>query len=469
MLDGAMKVKARAVDADWRPGEVVLCHGCFDLLHLGHIRHLKEAKQFGNYLVVSVTTDRHISKGMGRPHFTAEQRAEALRALHFVDEVIINDDKTCANLIRKLKPKYYVKGIDYASSVDVPGFQDEIDAITQVGGELRFTTSQKWSSSSLLKGQKFSEETCRYLDELKKDGAKTDILRAFDEADSKKILFVGETIIDVYKYVHGLGKSSKEMMLASVQTGREEFEGGVLATSKHGEWKNYEVLTHPRSCSITKTRYVDQDFKRKLFDVYSSKEIDLLHQDRYVFRDRLMDAMVDFDVVVVNDFGHGLMGSIETGILVDAPFLAVNCQANAGNYGFNRVTKYQNAKYVCVDEPEARLATCQQKENIRLVAESLSGYTKCDNILITHGRHGSYSYSEGIHSHNPAMVDGGIDTIGAGDAVFAVTAPLVACGLPLSVAAFVGNVVGAIMVSILGHQRHVTREEIIKTVEALLA
>src|SRR5271163_2586341 len=58
-------------------GTVVLCHGVFDVLHLGHIRHLQEAAKMGNYLVVSVTADKHVNKGMGRPHFTAAQRAEA--------------------------------------------------------------------------------------------------------------------------------------------------------------------------------------------------------------------------------------------------------------------------------------------------------------------------------------------------------------------------------------------------------
>ena len=88
----------------------VLAHGCFDILHLGHIRHLKEAKSFGDYLVVSVTADKWVNKGIGRPHFTAEQRAEALRALDCVDEVYINDDEGCWDLIRKIKPAFYVKG-----------------------------------------------------------------------------------------------------------------------------------------------------------------------------------------------------------------------------------------------------------------------------------------------------------------------------------------------------------------------
>jgi sugar/nucleoside kinase (ribokinase family) len=69
----------------------------------------------------------------------------------------------------------------------------------------------------------------------------------------------------------------------------------------------------------------------------------------------------------------------------------------------------------------------------------------------------------------PAFSSGGIDTMGAGDAVMAVTAPLVAAGLPTEIAAFVGNIAGAIKTSIVGHRRHVNRQEIIQTVEALLA
>ncbi len=448
---------------------VVLAHGCWDLLHLGHIRHLREARSLGDRLVVSVTADKWVNKGIGRPHFTAEQRAEALRALHCVDEVYINDDEGCWDLIRQIKPKFYVKGIDYVG-LHTEGLERERAAIVEVGGELRFTNTKKWSSSKLLNAERFTDEVCAYLQREKAAGAKDKILAAFERADAKSILFVGEQITDVYRYVQGLGRASKELMLATVETGHESFDGGVTASVKHGDWRNARMVTAPYP--IMKTRYVDGDFNKKLFDVYSAREVSLTLPERAVFRDNLQDAIGIHDVVIVNDFGHGLIGNIERNMLEHAGFLALNCQTNAGNYGFNLVTRYAKAHYVCIDDPEARLAAGMQREPISEVAVALGKEMNCRKWLITHGRYGSDWFerqSELRVGRAPALAQGGVDTMGAGDAVMAVTAPLVAAGLDMASVALVGNIVGAIKVSILGHRRHVGRQEIIQTVEALLA
>lgn len=452
----------------WRWRTPVLCHGVWDILHLGHIRHLQEAAKLGDYLIVSVTADRHVKKGMGRPHFSAEQRAEALRALDCVDEVIINEDDGAWDLIRRLRPAFYVKGVDYAGSSS-PGLAKEREAIAEVGGQLKITGGMKWSSSQILKAETFSDEVCAYLEHMKHIDAKDKILEAFEAADKKQILFVGETIIDVYRYVQGLGKASKELMLATVETGSEAFEGGILASAKQAEWKNVYCLTHPSTTGITKTRYVDSDFNKKLFDVYSAREISLTPDERETFRNKLQDAVGMSDVVIVNDFGHGLMGGIERGLAGGSGFLAVNCQTNAGNAGFNLVTKYPRADYVCIDDPEARLAAGMQKEPINKVIGELTKKISCGRFLITHGRYGSQWFHAPHSNPAPALAQGGVDTMGAGDAVMAVTAPLIASGLDMACAALVGNIVGAIKVSILGHRRHVGRDEVIQTLEALLA
>ncbi len=462
----------RIANGEYRPGTVVLTHGVFDLLHLGHIRHLKEAKSLAGsngYLIVSVTADKWVKKGIGRPHFTAEQRAEALRALDCVDEVYINDDEGCWGLIRKIRPAFYIKGADYIG-VHSEGLEKERAAIKEVGGELCFTTTRKWSSSKLLNTERFSDEICAYLEREKAAGSKDKILKAFDLADQKSILFVGEQITDIYRYVQGLGRASKELMLATVETGHEEFAGGVLASRMHGEWRQANMLTCP--WPIVKTRYVDADFNKKLFDVYSSREISMTHIEREDFRASLGAAIIPHDVVIVNDFGHGLIGDWERNVLQHVSFLAVNCQTNAGNYGFNLVTKYPKASYVCIDDPEARLAASMQRDAISSVAFALSRKMDCKRFLITHGRFGAdwfHQQTEFRVGKAPALAQGGVDTMGAGDAVMAVTAPLVAVGLDMASVALVGNIVGAIKVSILGHRRHVGRQEIVKTVEALLA
>jgi len=144
---------------------VVLCHGCYDLLHLGHIRHLTQARKLGDRLIVSVTSDRFVAKGPGRPRFTETERAEALTALSCVDEVKINDSADAVMMIEHVKPAFYVKGIDYAEAQDDEALALESFAVTACGGELVFTSSQKWSSTELLKDMR--EEPGGYLDVLR--------------------------------------------------------------------------------------------------------------------------------------------------------------------------------------------------------------------------------------------------------------------------------------------------------------
>jgi D-sedoheptulose 7-phosphate isomerase len=132
------------------PFKVVLAHGCFDLLHLGHIRHLTEARKLGDKLIVSVTSDRFVNKGLGRPRFTEAERAEALSALSCVDEVKINDSPDACLMIERMKPAFYVKGIDYADAKDDERLTKESAAVAACGGEMVFTSSRKWSSTELL-------------------------------------------------------------------------------------------------------------------------------------------------------------------------------------------------------------------------------------------------------------------------------------------------------------------------------
>src|SRR5690349_18800051 len=95
--------------------KVVLAHGCFDMLHIGHIRHLEEAAELGEELVVSVTDDEHVNKGRGRPHFTLTERMHALAALRCVNQVIPSNSPNAIDVINEVKPAYYVKGTDYGN------------------------------------------------------------------------------------------------------------------------------------------------------------------------------------------------------------------------------------------------------------------------------------------------------------------------------------------------------------------
>ena len=113
--------------------KIVLCHGVFDLLHVGHIKHFQEAKGYGDILVASITPDKFVQKGPGRPAFRQKLRIEAVAALDVVDYVILNTTPTAIKLIKKIKPNIYCKGPDYKDNKsDITGqIKNEIKAIKQ--------------------------------------------------------------------------------------------------------------------------------------------------------------------------------------------------------------------------------------------------------------------------------------------------------------------------------------------------
>ncbi len=131
--------------------KVVLCHGCFDLMHPGHIKYFQAAKKMGDVLAVTVTPDRYIDKGPGRPVFNENLRAESIAALECVDYVAINKWPTAEETLRLLRPNIYVKGQEFQSLEDKTGkIQKEYKVIQEIGAELRFTNEIVFSSTKLL-------------------------------------------------------------------------------------------------------------------------------------------------------------------------------------------------------------------------------------------------------------------------------------------------------------------------------
>ena len=174
---------------------------------------------------------------------------------------------------------------------------------------------------------------------------------------------------------------------------------------------------------------------------------------------------------MVNDFGHGMLTPTAIEALVErSPFLAVNAQTNSANHGYNPVTRYRRADYVCIDAPEARLAV---RDRFRDLGEIIQGPLReqiaCDKVVVTHGQNGciTFDLDEGL-AKVPAFTRQVVDTVGAGDAFLSVTAPVVASGAGMECAGIIGNAVGALKVGIVGHRSSVEKVPLQKFITALL-
>jgi rfaE bifunctional protein nucleotidyltransferase chain/domain len=131
--------------------KIVHCHGCFDLMHPGHIKHFQAAKKMGDILVVTITQDVYVDKGPGRPMFNQNLRAESIAALECVDYVTINKWPTAEETLVLLRPNIYVKGQEFEKLEDKTGkIQKEYNILNEIGAEIRFTHEIVFSSTKLL-------------------------------------------------------------------------------------------------------------------------------------------------------------------------------------------------------------------------------------------------------------------------------------------------------------------------------
>lgn len=281
-------------------------------------------------------------------------------------------------------------------------------------------------------------------------------IKLLEMARDSRVLFVGDSIVDEYQYVSPLGKSPKEHLIPVRYERKEIFQGGVVAASKHAQTFCREVCVYSRGPVTRKVRIVDQTYMRKLFEMHYEDGVS-----------QLGTRSTDFDVIVVTDFGHGAIKRSDIEDLCKSEaYLAVNAQTNSANLGFNLITKYPRADFIVIDEPEARLAACDRHGAIEDVILRLAS-GRCPKMIVTLGAHGAIGYEEGVgFKRSEALTNSVVDTMGAGDAFFAITA-LVAKHGSLEDLLAIGNTAGALKTQIVGHRRSVDKQALIARMGAL--
>jgi rfaE bifunctional protein kinase chain/domain/rfaE bifunctional protein nucleotidyltransferase chain/domain len=486
-----------------RAGKTVAqCHGVFDLLHIGHIKHLQHAKGFADILVVTITADRFVNKGPGKPYFSEYLRAEALAALSCVDYVVINHHLTAIEAIKAIRPDCYVKGIEYQdSAADITGkISEEEETVKSVGGRLHFTKDIVFSSSTLLNRffSPFSQEVISYLDQFKAKYPINDILQYFEGCKKLNVMLIGEAVIDIYHYGEAIGKSGKEPILVTKYHREEVYIGGVLAIANHlsnfckevtcvtmlgekGEYEqfireklnpNVNVVFHYKkdAPTIVKRRYIEEYSAQKLFEIYEIEDCFFDDDQKQQFADSIKKQIDQHDVVIVGDYGHGLLDSASIAMIEEkAKFLAVNTQANASNHGFNCISKYRKADYVCIANRELQLNFRQKHISTIEQVKQLMQEFDYKNVVVTSGVKGSISCKKGEEINiTPAFATSVKDRVGAGDAVLAVTSLFVAQHAPAEMVGFIGNVVGSEAVNIMGNKSFIEKIPLMKHIVHLM-
>lgn len=482
--------------------KVVLCHGVFDLLHIGHIRHFGQAKNYGDVLVVTITPDRFVDKGDHRPAFPEVLRAEALASLDIVDYVAINDWPTAENTIRLLKPHFYAKGAEFkADASDYTGKIDgEKEVVEEVGSQVVFTEDIVFSSSNLI--NKFlsskPEETQESLNLLRERYSIEQIHEVIDRMSTLKVMVVGDTILDDYHYCSALGKSNKDPVLALQFESSELFAGGSLAFAnniaalvdevqlvaligEHDDYKDFilanllpnvkpHFFVQPGASTLIKRRFLDGYSFNKLYEVYIMDDSGLPEDLDKQLCDWVGERIAGYDLAIAADFGHGTISqNMVRKLAEEAPFLAVNTQANAGNRGFHTISRYPKADFVCLAEHEIRLETRDLKTDLRLMVTKLAERLSCRTLIVTRGRSGAVLGGEnGQFIASPSLTMNVVDRVGGGDAFFSISALAAFLKVDEELIGFLGNVAGSLAVGVIGNKKPINKMNVKKMITSLL-
>lgn len=481
---------------------VSLCHGVFDLLHPGHFRHLRAARELADILVVTITSDQYVSKGPGRPVFSHDLRAEALASLEDVDLVAVIEDGTAFPAISSIKPDLYVKGQEYFNENEDPtgNIRREREIVESFGGKLVYTNDIVFSSSELINTfmPHHPAAVQEWLNSFKMNYGSKVVCEWLDRLADLSVTVIGETIMDEYTSCQVLGKASKEPVLCLNRGETVVHGGGALAIAGHCaglgvhvtlvtglnrvDVNREEILKveelgvkitvvgiDPRP-TIRKERLVDENTQARIVETYVMDDSPLTGDAEDQLLREIEIAEGESDMLMVADYGHGFMTERAVDkVTASDVFLAVNVQTNAGNQGFNFLSKYPRANFATLNGNEARLEVRRRHLDFHQYMPHLRETLSAQCLLVTQGADGVDLYlRDAVVEHAPALAPFVMDRVGAGDAVLSVTSLLTAVGAPAPVVAFVANMVGAWSVSFLGNERTLNLGELKRQITSTL-
>lgn len=485
--------------------KVVLCHGVFDLVHPGHIIHFQQAKKLGDILIVSITSEKFVRKGPGRPYFDDEMRLKVLEAIKYIDYVMLSECYTVDDIIETVEPDIYVKGEEYKDAKDdITGkILEEQKLVEKHGGKVEFTTGQVFSSTKLINTvmSGMPDEVRIYMQGFKSKYSMKDILQYADKVANLKVMVIGDVIIDKYTYCSVQGIMSKDMGYSARLHNTEEYFGGGLAVARHlstftknvtmlsiigdeenvrlrifdeiADKINLRLLYSKKNPTIVKQRYLTKNEKRdeyrKVFAINNiPNQIGYESEVKEKFLKRLNDTLEEYDAVFLCDFGHGLIDEEVMKIVQEkAKYLVLNCQTNSSNKGMNIITKYKRADVFTLDQSELNLAYPSYSDDEETKLKKLSRHLN-GNGWLTRGALGAWQVDKGEIGKCPAFTLAVKDTIGAGDSFFSLAGAFVAAGAPMPIGTFMGNIGGALGANIVGNRESIEKVNALKFASTLL-
>ncbi|MDX2132029.1 MAG: PfkB family carbohydrate kinase [Planctomycetota bacterium] len=509
IVDAAGLARARAA-ARAEGRRLVQCHGCFDIVHPGHIRHLRQARALGDLLLVTISPDPGVRKGDGRPLIPEELRAENLAALDCVDLVHVDRHATAADLLEAVRPDVYVKGKEYETNHD-PRFAAERKVVERHGGKVVFTSGDVvFSSTALIAALERSADP--YLQRLKaleghpslSGQALYELIAGFR---GRRVVVVGEVIRDTYIFCDRPEVAGESAMMTLRPLEARHYDGGAAIIARHAtalgaravlvtalpdgpdgagvrtrlEGEGIEVRSLKVDAPLgEKQRFLVGSQKVMKLDLVEPLVLDQTQHEhlRRMAREAAAESRAGdpldlglgreagrCDAAIVADFGLGLFTPSTLGALTRAlrPVSGVLSGDVSGKR--SSLAGFSQMDLLCPSESEAREALRLHAEGLPLVVWRLLEETRSRGAIITMGSEGLIAFdrlpdaaSAGDEwrtrldsQHVPALVPIPLDPLGCGDALLTTATLALSSGGTMLQAAFLGAVAAGVEVQRLGN------------------
>jgi rfaE bifunctional protein nucleotidyltransferase chain/domain len=476
---------------------LVQCHGCFDIVHPGHIRHLRQAKALGSLLLVSITGDPAIRKGPARPLIPEELRAENLAALDCVDLVYVDESPTALALLEAVRPDVYVKGKEYESNND-PRFAAERQAVERAGGRVVFTSGDVvFSSTALIAALEQSADPYHQrLVQLtqREELAGQALFSTIAAFRGKRVVIVGEAIVDTYILCDRPEVANESPVMTLRPLEARHYDGGAAVVARHVaalggrpvlvtalpqtrdgeamrerlENEGIEVRSLEVAAPVAeKQRFLVGAQKVMKLDLVEPLVLDAGQQDRFIeMACGACGGEAETDAAIIADFGLGLftpkmMARLCTRLRPLARVLSGDVSGRRSN-----LMAMRGMDLVCPSEQELREAVRMHGEGLPLVTWTLLEALRSKNAMVTLGADGLIAFSRLADvapsssgawetrlssEHVPALCPIALDPLGCGDSLLATATLALACGASLTAAGFMGACAGAVQVQRLGN------------------
>lgn len=439
----------QAVGARPRERPVVMCHGVFDVVHPGHLRHLLYAKRQASILVCSVTADQYIDKGAYRPHVPQDLRAANLSMLDIVDYVVVCPDPSPQKLLEAVQPDFYAKGFEYAARTSGP--ISEVAIVESYGGQVLFTPGDIVYSSSALINASVPDLRWEKLELLMRRASfSLDDLRAIVmDLGDQHVHVVGDTIVDSLIYCEMIGANAKTPTISVRRDRREDFVGGAGIVSRHmraaGASVHFStvlgddnfaamVMDQLQEAGIEVSPLIDRTRPTTVKEAvvvggYRLLKIDTV--DNRSISDALLQQLCEqvrdlhSGATVFSDFRHGIFNRRTTSVLAGAipeGGLRVADSQVASRWG--NIAEFPGFDLITPNEREARFTLGDQDSGVRPLAAKLYEEARCRWLLMKMGEHGVIGFTpNGSEAERSFVLDsfaGPVaDPVGAGDAFLA--------------------------------------------------